>query len=68
MQIGAVMHYLFDFGDSWLFNILLEKIEEDGLLPDTESSSGEILESHGKAPKQYHYEEWNSEESEDEDY
>jgi Plasmid pRiA4b ORF-3-like protein len=67
LRIGAVIQYLFDFGDCWRFDILLENIEEDGLVNDTESSSGKILESHGKAPKQYPDEDWDDEESEDED-
>jgi hypothetical protein len=65
LQIGAVIHYLFDFGDCWRFNILLENTEEDSLAFDMKSSSGKILEAHGKAPKQYDDEEWDSEESED---
>jgi Plasmid pRiA4b ORF-3-like protein len=63
LRIGSLMQYLFDFGDCWRFNILLENIEEDGLVTNLGSSSGKILESHGKAPKQYP-----DEESEDEDY
>jgi hypothetical protein len=65
LRIGAVIHYLFDFGDCWRFNILLENTEEDSLAFDMKSSSGKILEAHGKAPKQYDDEEWDSEESED---
>ena len=41
--------YLFDYGDSWWFDIVLEKIEA-GIL---EQEDGEIIESIGESPQQY---------------
>ena len=40
--------YLFDYGDSWYFDIVLEKIEEGQLEDD-----GDIIESIGESPQQY---------------
>ncbi|PSN11481.1 hypothetical protein C7293_24140 [filamentous cyanobacterium CCT1] len=73
LQVGGAMEYLFDFGDCWEFQIVLESIEPES---DPESPAGfqkikktktakrkksklpgEILEAHGKAPEQYPEEE-----------
>lgn len=46
---GAVMTYVFDFGDWWEFEVQLEKIQPD----DSRSDYGAIVERHGEAPPQY---------------
>jgi Plasmid pRiA4b ORF-3-like protein len=46
---GAVMEYLFDFGDCWRFQLCLESIVPKGLGTITNA----IIETHGKAPEQY---------------
>jgi Plasmid pRiA4b ORF-3-like protein len=46
---GAVMEYLFDFGDRWRFQLCLESIVPGALGTIT----GTIIETHGKAPEQY---------------
>lgn len=46
---GALMEYIFDFGDWWEFQLQLEEIKNDDLRPDY----GEIISSKGKAPQQY---------------
>ncbi|GAB1453686.1 hypothetical protein MASR2M47_37420 [Draconibacterium sp.] len=46
---GQRILYLFDYGDSWEFNVLLEKIDKDSPLP----LSPIISEKKGKAPEQY---------------
>jgi hypothetical protein len=46
---GEAMAYVFDFGDNWQFDILLEAIDP----PKPEMERAEIIESHGKAPEQY---------------
>jgi len=49
LKPGMTMTYLFDFGDRWEFDVVLEEIQPD-LPPHTD---GEVLEQHGKAPEQY---------------
>lgn len=48
LEVGSVMEYLFDFGDNWEFQLLLEEIK-----PDIRPGYGEIIASQGKAPEQY---------------
>jgi hypothetical protein len=48
LEVGSVMEYLFDFGDNWEFQLLLEEIK-----PDIHPGYGEIISSQGKAPEQY---------------
>jgi len=43
------MKYIFDFGDNWQFDILLEAIDP----PNPKVKEAKIIESHGKAPRQY---------------
>ncbi|MGH9837739.1 MAG: plasmid pRiA4b ORF-3 family protein [Blastocatellia bacterium] len=52
---GDAMTYLFDFGDDWEFQLLLEVIAP----PDKKIKRARLLESHGKAPKQY--QDWDDE-------
>ena len=49
LRPGETMEYVFDFGDNWRFDVLLEAIDP----PKPEMKDAEIIESHGKAPKQY---------------
>lgn len=49
LRPGEAMEYIFDFGDNWRFDVLLEAIDP----PKPEMKKAEIIESHGKAPKQY---------------
>ncbi len=45
------MEFLYDFGANWRFNVQLEKIEPDG----GELSGAAIIESRGKAPQEYEF-------------
>ncbi len=49
LRVGSSMTYLFDYGDSWTFHIILESIDK----VDKLSQNPKIVESFGKAPKQY---------------
>lgn len=54
LSINKKILYLFDYGDSWWFDIILEKIEENQVL----KGNGKIIESIGESPEQYpNYEE-----------
>jgi hypothetical protein len=46
---GAILTYVFDFGDWWEFTVQLEKIDPE----DTRTDYQAILERHGKSPEQY---------------
>jgi hypothetical protein len=48
LKPGMSMTYLFDFGDHWEFDLLLEAIQPG----QPKRNSNKILERHGKAPKQ----------------
>ena len=50
LSLGQTMTFLFDFGDNWEFDLLLEAIEADH-----DREKAEILEGHGEAPEQYEY-------------
>ncbi|MGH9768237.1 MAG: plasmid pRiA4b ORF-3 family protein [Blastocatellia bacterium] len=49
LRPGETMKYVFDFGDNWQFDILLEAIDP----PNPKVMEARIIESRGKAPKQY---------------
>lgn len=49
LQPGEAMEYVFDFGDNWRFDVLLEAIDP----PNPQMKTAEIIESHGRAPDQY---------------
>ena len=51
LQIGSEMIYLFDFGDSWRFHIVLEALDPEGI----KLKKPVILKKHGEAPAQYEY-------------
>lgn len=48
LQVGQTMNFLFDFGDEWEFDLLLETID-----PNQKLRKAKILETHGDAPAQY---------------
>ncbi len=48
---GQRILYLFDYGDSWEFNIVLENIDSSSPVP----LNPKIVEKKGKAPEQYRY-------------
>ncbi len=49
LEEGQSMIYLFDFGDRWEFDVLLEGV----VPPDGATVGPKILDGHGKAPEQY---------------
>lgn len=49
LQPGQSLALLYDFGDSWRFDVKLERIDP----PNRRQKKLKILESHGKAPEQY---------------
>lgn len=55
INIGDRITYVFDFGDWWKFNVVLESIEE----PNPKLKQPKVIEQKGKAPAQY---------SDDDDY
>lgn len=44
------MMFIFDFGDRWEFNIMLESVDENHTIND---AGAEFLDKKGEAPKQY---------------
>jgi len=46
---GRRFRYLFDFGDNWMFDIVLEEVRKGEKLP----GGPKVLEKKGKAPRQY---------------
>lgn len=59
LQTGINITFIYDFGDNWKFNIVLEKINP----LDIALAEPKILESHGEAPVQYYQgdEDWEEE-------
>lgn len=49
LRAGDSLRYVFDFGDYWEFDILLEELKP----PEAKMKQPKVLESHGKAPAQY---------------
>jgi hypothetical protein len=49
LRPGETMEYLFDFGDRWEFDVLLQAIAP----PNPEMTKPQIIESKGQPPKQY---------------
>jgi hypothetical protein len=49
LQPGALMEFVYDFGDWWEFDVILEKVDP----PDARMTKPAILESHGESPQQY---------------
>lgn len=48
LRIGSKMEFLFDYGDNWEFELILEDIN-----PDEVGKATRILETKGEAPEQY---------------
>ncbi len=48
VEVKDVIRFLFDFGDNWVFSVMLEKIEDE-----THPRDPEVIEEHGEAPEQY---------------
>ncbi len=60
LKPGAILEYLFDFGDNWLFEVRLEKLEPVNL----KVRKPTVIEQRGQAPPQYASfddEEWDEE-------
>lgn len=49
ISTGDRITYVFDFGDWWEFNVVLESIDE----PDPKIKAAKVIDKKGKAPKQY---------------
>ncbi len=49
INIGDRIIYVFDFGDWWEFNVVLESIDE----PDPKIKKAKVIDKKGKAPEQY---------------
>ena len=60
LAIGETMEFLFDYGDNWLFDVELERIDP----PDPKLTAPTVLAAGGEAPRQY---DWGDEEEWDED-
>jgi len=65
LPVGGEMTFLFDFGDDWLFDVKLDRIDP----PDRRRTRPTLLDAQGDAPPQYPrwQGDWDEEESEDED-
>ena len=48
VEVKDEIRFLFDFGDNWVFSVMLEKIEDEPHPRDPE-----LIEKHGEAPEQY---------------
>jgi len=57
LEEGESMQFEYDFGASWRFNVTLENVEP----PNRRMKKPRIVESHGKAPKEY----WDEDEYDD---
>ncbi len=51
LSLKGSMKFIFDFGDWWEFNVLLEKVEEDYPLADDKIAK--LVTEKGEAPEQY---------------
>jgi hypothetical protein len=49
LRLGSILEYLFDFGDNWLFEVGLEKLEPTNL----KTRKPVVIEQSGQAPPQY---------------
>ncbi|MHC1726152.1 MAG: plasmid pRiA4b ORF-3 family protein [Syntrophobacteraceae bacterium] len=48
LRAGEAMTFLFDFGQKWKFNVILEEVDSNMVITETQ-----FLELHGKPPEQY---------------
>jgi len=51
LEPGSVMEYLYDFGDNWKFEVMLESVQPSNF----RMKKARVIESHGQAPEQYWY-------------
>jgi len=49
IRVGQRLTYIFDFGNHWEFDVLFESFD-----PNKDIQGVQIIQSHGRAPKQYH--------------
>ena len=54
LAVGEAMDFLYDFGDNWLFQVRLDRVDP----PAAGFSRPVVLASRGKAPQQYGGEDW----------
>ncbi|MBZ0320165.1 MAG: plasmid pRiA4b ORF-3 family protein [Anaerolineae bacterium] len=50
LRIGQTMTFLFDFGDNWEFDVVLEAVDSNRVV-----QVAEVIETHGDPPEQYSY-------------
>ncbi|MDZ7934464.1 MAG: hypothetical protein U5M51_05765 [Emticicia sp.] len=50
LEQGKKINYVFDFGDNWEFNLVVELLDETSAEPEPK-----VIKRVGKAPKQYHW-------------
>lgn len=63
LRIGSKIEFLFDYGDNWEFELILESINSDEVGKVTR-----ILETKGEAPEQYpNYEDWDDDDDDFDD-
>ncbi len=56
LKAGDLMTFIFDFGDNWQFDVLLESVTDN---PSPQKKRPKVIAKRGKAPKQYAYaDEW----------
>jgi hypothetical protein len=48
LRVGQRMNYLYDFGDNWEFDVILEGVDLERAV-----KKPVLLEKHGKPPEQY---------------
>jgi hypothetical protein len=48
IRIGEAMDFLYDFGDQWEFDVVLERVD-----PEMDVQEPVVLERHGESPEQY---------------
>lgn len=53
LYAGRKIRYLFDFGDNWRFDVLVQDVSPAPPVPHSPAVDFNLLESVGKAPKQY---------------
>jgi hypothetical protein len=54
LNLGDWMRFLFDFGDEWLFDVELEKIDQK----NSKYNKATLVKSKGRAPRQYNWDNW----------
>ena len=49
LAVGDCMTFTYDYGDNWQFDVELMRVDD----PDRKLKAARVIESHGKAPRQY---------------